>query len=131
MTFRILAGLSMATAVAAGATAAHADAASLKADVRCLIAMSTASDPGIREQVARGTFFFVGKVLSQDPKFDFAEQLPKATREMTIEDLTAERVRCGPEVKAASDRMGAAALTMRNVELKESAPAAPEQPARK
>ena len=103
--------------------AAPCDAAprGVRDDTRCLLSMAlSTNDPAFKQAGTLASYFFSGRILSQEPKFDFSTRLAQEASQMTVEEVTAERIRCAATLKAAIEALNAAESSLNNVQLKPS-----------
>ena len=110
----LLVGVSMASACDAAPRGVRDDA-------RCLLSMAlSTNDPSFKQAGTLGSYFFSGRILSQEPKFDFSTRLAQEASQMTVEEVTAERIRCAAGLKAAIEALNASESSLNNVQLKPS-----------
>ena len=88
---------------------AQAAPTAARGDVRCLLAMAVAmANESFRQAGTLATMFFLGKILANEPGFDFSTRLKPEAALMTPKDFTDEGNRCGQEVKSATTSLRAA-----------------------
>jgi hypothetical protein len=121
-------------AILAGSPAGAEDA--LARDLRCLIAMGSASAPGsdtpedLKPSLLSGSMYYLGKVEGRDPDLDLEKLIADEAQKMVPEDMQDELVRCGRELGSRGEEMTsiAARLSARPDAQPPDAPDAPAPP---
>jgi hypothetical protein len=124
----VLVALSGALAVAAVAPAASAQTAADKSDIRCILALSVATrDAKNAEAAKQAAFYFWGRLSARGAKATPAVMMAEAKTMATGQLIQAELKRCGSEVTASSQKLGAAMKGFQ--EAAQAAEGAAKQPA--
>lgn len=82
--------------------AAHAPAAGVDSDLRCLLTMAVVGRDKTKQQLAQmGMVYFTGRISARAPGLDLPSAIKAEELKLAPKDLPAEAQRCGPMVMGA------------------------------
>ena len=124
---RLAPAILLSGAIAFSSVPARSEPSSVKGDVRCLLTMAYGASNSVsfKQSGTLAAFFFAGRVLGAEPKFDFTTRLRPEAEQMSVKDFADEAKRCGDIMTSAVRSLNSAQETLREIDLKPDPAPAP------